>query len=133
MAQSTKTAARLRAPEALLPSTPAPKQNARKGGRVQALAEHVGAAMRQFDGKSILVTGGTGSFGRRFVETLLRNSRARRKLIVFSRDELKQYEMQQSLVSPSLDRMRFFIGDVRDRERLSWRCAASTSSSTPRR
>jgi UDP-N-acetylglucosamine 4,6-dehydratase/5-epimerase len=117
MAQSTKTAARLRAPEALLPSTPAPKQNARKGGRVQALTEHVGAAMRQFDDKSILITGGTGSFGRRLVDTLLRNSRARR-VIVFSRDEYKQYEMQQSLVPLGLDRMRFFIGDVRDAERL---------------
>src|SRR5581483_11978018 len=93
MAQSTKTAARLRAPEALVPSSPAPKATARKGGRVQHLTEHVGAAMRQFDDKSILITGGTGSFGRRLVDTLLRNSRARR-IIVFSRDEYKQYEMQ---------------------------------------
>jgi len=117
MAQNTKTAARLRATEALLPSSPAPKQVAGKGGRVQALGEHIGAAMRQFDDKSILITGGTGSFGRRLVDTLLRHSRARR-VIVFSRDEYKQYEMQQSLVSLGLDRMRFFIGDVRDADRL---------------
>jgi len=117
MAQNTKTAARLRAPEALLPSAPAPKQTVRKSGRVQALSEHVGAAMRQFDDKSILITGGTGSFGRRLVDTLLRHSRARR-VIVFSRDEYKQYEMQQSLVPLGLERMRFFIGDVRDADRL---------------
>ena len=94
MAQSSKTAPRLRAPEALLPAAPAAKQPPRKGGRVLALSEHIGAAMRQFDDKSILITGGTGSFGRRLVDTLLRHSRARR-VIVFSRDEYKQYEMQQ--------------------------------------
>jgi UDP-N-acetylglucosamine 4,6-dehydratase len=74
------------------------------------------------DGKVILVTGGTGSFGRRFVETVL--SRANpRKLIVYSRDELKQSEMQYELAErfgpEKLARMRFFLGDVRDRERLS--------------
>ncbi|HVA12267.1 MAG TPA: UDP-N-acetylglucosamine 4,6-dehydratase (inverting) [Stellaceae bacterium] len=73
--------------------------------------------MRQFDDKSVLITGGTGSFGRRLVDTLLRHSRARR-VIVFSRDEYKQYEMQQNLASIGLDRMRFFIGDVRDADRL---------------
>ena len=84
---------------------------------MQALGEHVGAAMRQFDEKSVLITGGTGSFGRRLVDTLLRHSRARR-VIVFSRDEYKQYEMQQNLMPLGLDRMRFFIGDVRDSDRL---------------
>jgi len=63
---------------------------------------------------SILVTGGTGSFGNRFVETLLEQHHPRR-LVVFSRDELKQSEMQQRRNHPSL---RFFIGDVRDRDRL---------------
>jgi len=66
------------------------------------------------DNASILVTGGTGSFGTRFVETVLAGHRPRR-LVVFSRDELKQFEMQGRLSHPSL---RFFIGDVRDRERL---------------
>jgi UDP-N-acetylglucosamine 4,6-dehydratase len=74
-------------------------------------------AMRDFDGKSVLVTGGTGSFGRRFIDMLLEHTRARR-LIVFSRDEYKQYEMQQRLAPESLERTRFFIGDVRDAERL---------------
>ena len=63
---------------------------------------------------SILVTGGTGSFGTRFVETVLTRHRPRR-LVVFSRDELKQSEMQARFKHPAL---RFFIGDVRDRERL---------------
>jgi UDP-N-acetylglucosamine 4,6-dehydratase len=117
MAQITKNAPRLRAPEAPSPPARGVKQTAHKGARVQALGEHVGAALRQFDDKSILITGGTGSFGRRLVDTLLRHSRARR-VIVFSRDEYKQYEMQQSLLPLGLDRMRFFIGDVRDADRL---------------
>lgn len=74
------------------------------------------------DGKVILVTGGTGSFGRRFIETVLERARPR-KLIVYSRDELKQSEMQIDLAdrfSPEqMLAMRFFLGDVRDRERLS--------------
>ena len=74
------------------------------------------------DGKVILITGGTGSFGRRFIETVLMRSRPR-KLIVFSRDELKQSEMQADLADKfdpeTLKCMRFFLGDVRDRERLT--------------
>ncbi|WP_204165717.1 UDP-N-acetylglucosamine 4,6-dehydratase (inverting) [Azospirillum sp. TSH58] len=68
-------------------------------------------------GQSILVTGGSGSFGRRFVETVLRHASPRR-VIVFSRDEFKQYEMQQQLGPEWASTLRFFIGDVRDRERL---------------
>ncbi|MFF7708604.1 UDP-N-acetylglucosamine 4,6-dehydratase (inverting) [Pseudomonas sp. NPDC007930] len=67
-----------------------------------------------FDGKSLLITGGTGSFGRHFIATLLRQYQPRR-VVVFSRDELKQYEMQQSFNAPC---MRYFLGDVRDPERL---------------
>lgn len=67
-----------------------------------------------FQGKSILITGGTGSFGRRYVQTILQRYEPRR-LIVFSRDELKQYEMAQQF---SQECMRYFIGDVRDRDRL---------------
>jgi UDP-N-acetylglucosamine 4,6-dehydratase/5-epimerase len=74
------------------------------------------------DGKVILVTGGTGSFGKHFVETVLCRYTPR-KLIVYSRDELKQSEMQTDLrekFSPEqLGKMRFFIGDVRDRNRLT--------------
>jgi UDP-N-acetylglucosamine 4,6-dehydratase len=70
-------------------------------------------------GKSILVTGGTGSFGKKFIRTVLARYRPRR-LIVFSRDELKQYEMQiQPEFSPQEHLcLRYFIGDVRDRPRL---------------
>jgi UDP-N-acetylglucosamine 4,6-dehydratase len=67
-----------------------------------------------FNDKAILITGGTGSFGRRYVATLLERYQPRR-LIVFSRDELKQYEMAQEFNSAC---MRYFLGDVRDRERL---------------
>jgi UDP-N-acetylglucosamine 4,6-dehydratase/5-epimerase len=63
---------------------------------------------------SILVTGGTGSFGQRFVHRILERHKPRR-VVVYSRDELKQYEMAQALQAPQL---RYFIGDVRDRERL---------------
>lgn len=64
--------------------------------------------------KSVLITGGTGSFGRRCVKTLLARYKPRR-VIVYSRDELKQFEMQQEFNAPQ---MRFFIGDVRDADRL---------------
>jgi UDP-N-acetylglucosamine 4,6-dehydratase len=73
------------------------------------------------DGKVILVTGGTGSFGRRFVETVLASA-SPRKLIIYSRDELKQSEMQMDLAErfgpEKRALLRFFLGDVRDRERL---------------
>lgn len=70
-----------------------------------------------FDGKSILITGGTGSFGRSFARELLSKNRPRR-VIIFSRDELKQFEMQQEAQFGAHEALRFFIGDVRDRERL---------------
>ncbi len=67
--------------------------------------------------KSILVTGGTGSFGKRLVRTILARYKPRR-LIVFSRDELKQFEMQQIFPDSRFDCMRYFLGDVRDKDRL---------------
>src|ERR1700688_261723 len=67
-----------------------------------------------FNQKSILITGGTGSFGKRYVRTILERFQPR-KLIVYSRDELKQFEMQQDFPQSC---MRFFLGDVRDRDRL---------------
>lgn len=69
------------------------------------------------DNKTVLVTGGTGSFGRKFVETCLRDHNPK-KLIIFSRDELKQSEMQQSFPREHYPSLRFFLGDVRDRDRL---------------
>src|SRR5512142_2467019 len=70
--------------------------------------------MYDLEGKALLITGGTGSFGKQFVRTALERLKLRR-LVVFSRDELKQYEMQQRFHSPVL---RFFLGDVRDPMRL---------------
>ena len=70
------------------------------------------------NGKSVLVTGGTGSFGQKFVETVLKRYRLRR-LIILSRDELKQYEMQQVYSPTEHSCLRYFLGDVRDRNRLS--------------
>jgi UDP-N-acetylglucosamine 4,6-dehydratase len=67
--------------------------------------------------KSVLVTGGTGSFGRKFVEIMLKEYQPAR-VIVFSRDELKQHEMRQSFSDRKGKPMRYFIGDVRDVERL---------------
>src|SRR5262249_20215824 len=73
-----------------------------------------GLPMFSLQGKSLLITGGTGSFGKLFVKTALERLQLK-KLVVFSRDELKQFEMQQRLSSPFL---RYFIGDVRDQQRL---------------
>lgn len=66
--------------------------------------------------KSILVTGGTGSFGQAFVRTVLERYPDIRRLVIYSRDELKQFEMAQRF--PMDDAVRYFIGDVRDRDRL---------------
>ena len=68
-----------------------------------------------FNEKTILITGGTGSFGKLFIKTILERYQPRR-LIVYSRDELKQFEMQQEFNAPC---MRYFIGDVRDTSRLN--------------
>ncbi len=69
--------------------------------------------------KSILVTGGTGSFGKKFVQTVLERYPGIERLVVYSRDELKQFEMSQVFSDERYPAMRYFIGDVRDRERLS--------------
>jgi UDP-N-acetylglucosamine 4,6-dehydratase/5-epimerase len=69
------------------------------------------------DNEVILLTGGTGSFGNKFVEAVLRRFQPK-KLIVFSRDELKQLDMRQRFPESSYPCMRYFIGDVRDKERL---------------
>lgn len=68
-----------------------------------------------FNNQSILITGGTGSFGKKYVKTLLERYQPK-KIIIFSRDELKQFEMQQEFNAPC---MRYFIGDVRDKDRLT--------------
>ena len=68
--------------------------------------------------KSILITGGTGSFGKAFVKTILKRYSAVKRLVIFSRDELKQFEMAQQFPEAQYPAMRYFIGDVRDADRL---------------
>ncbi|MBJ6724843.1 UDP-N-acetylglucosamine 4,6-dehydratase (inverting) [Geomesophilobacter sediminis] len=70
-------------------------------------------------GKSILVTGGTGSFGKKFVELILQRYPEVHRLVVFSRDELKQHEMAQQFPPDKFRQIRYFIGDVRDRDRIT--------------
>ena len=71
------------------------------------------------DGKSILITGGTGSFGKKFVKTILENHPEITRIVVFSRDEYKQFVMQNMPeFKPHIDKLRFFIGDIRDEKRL---------------
>ncbi|MSQ57474.1 MAG: UDP-N-acetylglucosamine 4,6-dehydratase (inverting) [Limnohabitans sp.] len=69
--------------------------------------------------QSILITGGTGSFGKAFVKAVLEHCQKINRLVVFSRDELKQYEMQQEFPQDKYPALRFFIGDVRDPGRLA--------------
>ena len=71
-----------------------------------------------FKNKSILITGGTGSLGYALTEYFLKNYSSLRRLIIFSRDEQKQFQMHQRFPSIKFPQMRFFIGDVRDKERL---------------
>ena len=70
------------------------------------------------NGKSILITGGTGSFGKKFVEMTLAMHPGVERLVIYSRDELKQYEMDQIFPTKKYPQLRYFIGDVRDKDRL---------------
>ena len=72
--------------------------------------------------KSVLITGGTGSFGKKFVETILRDYPNVKRIVIYSRDELKQFELKQKYPEKDYPQLRFFIGDVRDGERLKRAC-----------
>lgn len=74
------------------------------------------------NGKSLLITGGTGSFGKKFVETVLTRYPDIRRLVIYSRDELKQFEMEQQFPKSKHKGIRFFIGDVRDGDRFRRAC-----------
>jgi UDP-N-acetylglucosamine 4,6-dehydratase/5-epimerase len=69
-------------------------------------------------GSSILLTGGTGSFGRAFAKEILKRCPTLKRLVIFSRDELKQFEMAQEFPKEKYPAIRFFLGDVRDQQRL---------------
>ena len=71
------------------------------------------------NGKTILITGGTGSFGKKFTEHLLKKYKKIKKLIIYSRDELKQSEMAQVLSDKKYECLRYFLGDIRDYRRLT--------------
>lgn len=72
--------------------------------------------------KSVLITGGTGSFGKKFTETILNNYPEIKRLVIYSRDELKQFEMAQVFSSQEHKCLRYFIGDVRDKARFKRAC-----------
>ncbi len=74
------------------------------------------------NGKKILITGGTGSFGKKFTEVVLKKYPDISRLVIYSRDELKQFEMAQSFPKEKHKNIRFFIGDVRDAQRLKRAC-----------
>ena len=71
-----------------------------------------------FANKTIMITGGTGSFGRNFTNYLLKNYPKVKKIIIFSRDELKQFQMANEFENRNKNKLRFFIGDIRDKDRL---------------
>jgi UDP-N-acetylglucosamine 4,6-dehydratase len=74
------------------------------------------------NGKSVLITGGTGSFGKKFTETILKKYPDVKRLVIYSRDELKQFNMAQNYPESKYPKVRFFIGDVRDRNRFIRAC-----------
>ncbi|ERP31034.1 UDP-N-acetylglucosamine 4,6-dehydratase (inverting) [Chitinivibrio alkaliphilus] len=74
------------------------------------------------DNKSVLITGGTGSFGKQFLKTILTRYPAVKRIALYSRDELKQFELRQQYPRSEYPQLRFFIGDVRDRRRLKKAC-----------
>jgi UDP-N-acetylglucosamine 4,6-dehydratase (inverting) len=78
--------------------------------------------MFNFENRAVLLTGGTGSFGKAFVKTVLQRYPGIRRLVVFSRDELKQFEMSEDYPQSRFPAMRYFIGDVRDGSRLKRAC-----------
>jgi UDP-N-acetylglucosamine 4,6-dehydratase len=74
------------------------------------------------NGKSVLITGGTGSFGKQFIKTIFERYKDVKKVIIYSRDELKQSEIRQNYPQKYFPQLRFFIGDVRDRNRMIQAC-----------
>lgn len=75
--------------------------------------------MINFNNKQILITGGTGSFGNEFINQIIKNKVKPKKIVIYSRDEFKQSEMQKRYPIKKYQYLRFFLGDVRDKERLS--------------
>ena len=83
---------------------------------------HNNKIIKMLNGKSILITGGTGSFGKKFTETILKKYPNVKRLVIYSRDELKQFEMSQVYSPAKYKGIRYFIGDIRDGERFKRAC-----------
>lgn len=79
-------------------------------------------SMNVLSGKSILVTGGTGSFGKKFVATIASQYESVRRIVIFSRDELKQFEMAQEFPKDIFPQIEFVLGDIRDKESIRKAC-----------
>src|SRR5471032_2355868 len=103
-------------PTALALAEALPPERAREAA-ADAIMRDFSQPWLDLNDKSVLVTGGTGSFGKHFLKTVIAQYKPRR-LIIFSRDELKQFEMQQEFSQEKYPFLRYFIGDVRDRDRL---------------
>ena len=71
-----------------------------------------------YKSSNILITGGTGSFGKFFLEKLLKKPKEYERIVIYSRDELKQWELQQKFPKENYPNLRFFLGDIRDINRL---------------
>ena len=84
--------------------------------------EHPLSSKKMLNNKTVLITGGTGSFGKQFMATVLERYPDVKKIVIYSRDELKQSLIKQTYPSSDFPQLRFFIGDVRDRERLVQAC-----------
>ena len=80
------------------------------------------ASQSMLENKVVLITGGTGSFGKKFTETILDRYPSVKKIIIYSRDELKQSDLKQKYPENHYPQMRFFIGDVRDKDRIKRAC-----------
>ncbi len=104
-------------PSALAIADTIPLESPRMGATVMPVMRDFSQPWLDLNDKSVLVTGGTGSFGKHFLKTVITQYKPRR-LIIFSRDELKQFEMQQEFSQEKYPFLRYFIGDVRDRDRL---------------
>ena len=85
---------------------------------IQAIKFSMGEPDNSDARKSVLVTGGTGSFGRAFIKEALKNEKEYRRIVIYSRDELKQWEMQQEFSAERYPQLRYFIGDIIDKDRL---------------
>jgi len=97
-------------------------KNMNASHHISARSKTNNKAIAMLNNKAVLITGGTGSFGNQFVETILRDYPKVKRIVIYSRGELKQFNMKQKYPHDKYPQLRFFIGDVRDAERLKRAC-----------